>query len=167
MLIGRVTGFEIGQNQDGDEDVLLLQVEMTESDDVQTVELFNPGGRDYNPTTNSQVIVLPISDALQIAVAVSDGITPESEPGEVEIYSADSYGGSKKAKIKWLVDGTLKLNEGVKAAARVNDSIRIDATTDPAFFTWLGTVGSFIGTPPPTTITGKIVSGSATVKIGD
>lgn len=167
MIIGRVTGYEVGLNKEGEEDALLLQVEMTESGDVQTVELYGSGGRDYNPPIDSTVIVLPIADAMQIAIAVNDGIKPESEPGEVEIYSVDEYGGSKKACVKCFVDGILKLNTGGPAAARVGDEIQITPLTDPVLFAWFAAVGTATGTTPPTSITGKITSGSGTVEIGD
>lgn len=52
-------------------------------------------------------------------------------------------------------------------AARKNDQIQIDATTDPAFFTWLASVGTATGVgAPPSPITGKISTGSTEVKIG-
>lgn len=167
MIIGRVTGYEIGTNKEGEEDSLLLQVEMTETDDVQTVELYGSGGRDYNPPIDSTVIVIPIADALQIAVAVNDGITPESEPGEAEIYSVDEFGGSKQAKVKCFTDGKLKLNDGGPAAARIGDEIKSTAIEDPALFAWFAVVATATGTTAPTSITGKITSGSNTVEIGD
>jgi hypothetical protein len=167
MIIGRVTGFEVGKNKEGDDESLLLQVELSEPDDVQTVELFGSGGRDYNPPTNSTVVVISIADAMQIAVAVNDGITPESEPGEVELYSVDKYAGSKKAKLKLLTDGVAKINDGGPAAARVGDEIQITPETDPAVFTWFAAVGTATGTTPPTSMTGKITTGSDTVEIGD
>ncbi len=174
MDIGRVTGYEIGKNKEGEVDVLLLQVEISEPDDVQTVELYQSGGRDYNPPTNSTVIVIPIADALQIAVAVNDGITPESEPGETEIYSVDEYAGSKQAKVKLFTDGICKINNGGPAAARVGDEIKsVPAEIPDAFWTWVAAVTAYInGIAPgtlvlPTEIVGEITTGSGTVEIGD
>lgn len=175
MDIGRVTGYEIGKNKEGEIDVLLLQVEISEADDVQTVELYGSGGRDYNPPTNSTVIALPIAEALKIAIAVNDGITPESEPGEVEIYSVDEYEGEKKAKVKLFTDGKCKINNGGPAAARVGDEIK--SVSNPisldAFWTWVAGVTAYInGIAPgtlvlPTEIVGEITTGSGTVEIGD
>lgn len=173
MIIGRVTGYEIGKNKEGEEDSLLLQVEMTETNDIQTVELFGSGGKDYNPPTDARVVVLSIADAMQIAVAVNDGVTPESEPGEDEIYSVEEYGGPKKARLKCFTDGKLKLNEGGPAAARKEDEIQSTAAEDSAFWAWVidisARVATLSGTPltAPTSLTGKITEGSDTVEIGD
>ncbi len=167
MMIGRVTGYEIGTNKEGEEENVLLQVEMTEEDDIQTVELYGSGGRDYNPPTNATVIVIPIADALQIAVAVNDGITPESEPGDAEIYSVDKYGGSKQAKVKCFKDGRVKLNNGGKGAARKEDEIQSTPVEDPTFWTFLASVGAALSLTAPQSLTGKITGGSDTVEIGD
>jgi hypothetical protein len=167
MDIGRVTGYGIGKNKEGEVNTLLLQVEVSEPDDVQTIELFKSGGLDYNPPTNATVIVLSVTDALQIAVAVNDGVAPESEPGEIEIFSVAEYAGEKKARMKFFTDGKAKINDGGPAAARVGDQIQITPVTDPALFTWFAAVGTATGTTPPTSITGKITSGSGTVEIGD
>jgi len=168
MLIGRVTGFEVGKNRENeDDDVILLQVEMEEDGDIQTVELFGSGGRDYVPPIDSKVVVLDVSDAMQIAVAVSDGVTPDSDEGEIDLYSVEQFGGPRKARVKLLANGSLELNNGGPAAARVGDTIKVDATTDPALFAWFAAVGTATGTTPPTSITGKITTGSGTVEIGD
>jgi hypothetical protein len=173
MIIGRVTGYEIDKNKEGDEDSLLLQVELTESNDVQTVELYGSGGRDYNPPTDSTVVVIPIADALQIAVAVNDGIAPESEPGETEIYSVDKFAGEKQASVKCFTDGKVVLNFEGPAAARVGDEIQITPATDPALFAWINAVTAALGAlgqpvaPAPLSATGVITSGSGTVEIGD
>jgi hypothetical protein len=168
MIIGKVTGFEVGKNKEGETDVLLLQVEMTEDSDIQTVELFGSGGRDYNPPTNSAVVVIPVADALQIAVAVNDGITPESEPGEVEIYSVDQYEGSKQARVKLFTDGKCKINNGGPAAARVGDEIKSIASLPPdTFWTWVQAVSTALSLTPPTEIVGEVTTGSGTVEIGD
>jgi hypothetical protein len=165
MIIGRVTGYEIGKNKEGETESLLLGVELTEPEDIQTVELYRHAGVDYNPVNDSTVIVIPIADALQIGVAVDDGITPESEPGEYEIYSSDND--AKKAKVKCLINGKVKINDGGPAAARVGDEIQVTPVTDPALFTWFAAIAAFTSTTAPTSITGTITSGSGTVEIGD
>jgi hypothetical protein len=172
---GRVTGFQIGKNREGEVDCLLLQVEVSEPDDIQTVELYGSGGRDYNPPTNSTVVVIPIHQALQIAVAVNDGIVPESEPGEVELYSVDGYAGSKKAKLKLFVDGICKINNGGPAAARVGDEVKSFPTVPPdSFWTWVVAVSAAINSlvgpgtvTVPSAVVSEITSGSGTVEIGD
>lgn len=51
-------------------------------------------------------------------------------------------------------------------AARVNDTITIDATTDPTFFIFLEAVASALSLTAPASVTGKISTGSTGVKIG-
>jgi uncharacterized Zn-binding protein involved in type VI secretion len=52
------------------------------------------------------------------------------------------------------------------AAARVGDDVTISALSDPAFIAWLQAIGAYTSIPAPATVTGKISSGSNTVKIG-
>lgn len=171
MEIGYVTGYEVGKSKENDTDTIILHVEMSEVDDIQTVELFGSGGRDYNPPTGASVVVLSVADAMQIAIAVDDGLTPESLPGEDEMYSTD--GVEKKARVKCFTDGVLRFNLGGPAAARVGDEIQVTPVTDPKVFVWINAVTAALGVlgqpvaPAPTSITGKITSGSGSVEIGD
>lgn len=108
-MIGRVTGYEVGKNKDGEKDVLLLQVEISEPDDVQTVELFRQAGTDYNPPNDSRLFILQVDPSWKIAVACDDGITPATLPGEHEIYGIDANG-NKVSRAKCTNDGNLELN---------------------------------------------------------
>ena len=105
--IGRIVGREIKKNRDGTKTSLLLQVEISSPDDIQTVELISQDGEDTNPVDNSRVIIIPIGQAYKIAVAVDDGIEPDPTqvPGEKKIYSSD--GGVIKAFIQWLKTGAM------------------------------------------------------------
>lgn len=102
MRIGRVTGREIKKNRDGSGSRLLLQVEMSNANDVQTVEMVNAPGEDTSPVNDSQVIIFDIGKAFKVALAGNDGIVPVATPGEYEIYS--SSGGSKKTRFKLYTD---------------------------------------------------------------
>lgn len=115
MDIGKVTGRKISTNRDGDIDRLLLQVKFTD-EDVRTVELFSQHGEDVNPSTGCRVITIDLTDSYEIAIAVSDDLTPEVDPGEKEIYSTNATGSTKKAKIKWSGDGNIKINDGTESA---------------------------------------------------
>jgi hypothetical protein len=115
-MIGRVTGSEIKKNRDGDKKVVLLQVEITDPDDMQTVELMNNAGVNSNPPNDSNVFIVQAGKAFKVAVAVDDGIEPDAEKGEYEIYSSD--GGIKKASAYCKKDGTLVLNLGADFAVR-------------------------------------------------
>lgn len=68
-----------------------------------------------------------------------------------------------KATIEIDKNGNIDINKGSKGAAREDDTIVITAVTDPAFFTYLGTLSPpFVGS----SITGKISSSSGSVKVG-
>lgn len=119
MAIGVVTGRRTGKNRDGDKNVLLLQVELIENEDVRTIEIFSSG--DFNPANGTRVYICNVSDSYQVAVATSDGLTPEVEAGEVEIYSTDNPVTAKQARIYLNKDGEIILNHGTKSAVNYVD----------------------------------------------
>lgn len=106
MRIGRVISSEVGKNRDGDGDVLLLTVEISEPGDEQTVEYMQAAGEDFNPPEDTTVIVADLGEAWKIALGADDGITPESLPGEKEIYAL--LAGVKKGRLKCNLDGTVQ-----------------------------------------------------------
>lgn len=118
-MIGVVTGRRISKNRDGDKDVLILQVELITGEDTRSIEIFSSS--DFNPANGTRVYICNVSDSYQIAVATSDGLTPESEPGEVEIYSTDNPVTSKQARIYLNKDGEIILNKGTKSAVNYVD----------------------------------------------
>lgn len=95
--------------------------------------------------------------------------------GEVALY--DAFGNRillQDGKIVVTLDDKLELGAGAtKEAARKGDATLINATTDAAFFTWLGAVTTAVnGLAPgsatlPVTITGKVNAGSSKVTITD
>jgi phage gp45-like len=115
-MIGKITGSTVGKNKDGDTDVLLLQVEISEDDDLQTVELVRQAGEDYNPPEGSTVVILPVTQSDKVGVATDDGIAPEVSPGERELYS--SVAGAKMATIKLALDGGVELNGNTDFAVK-------------------------------------------------
>lgn len=118
-MVGIVTGRRIGKNRDGDKNVLLLQVEIIENEDVRTIEIFSSG--DFNPANGTRVYICNVSDSYQVAVATSDGLTPECEAGEREFYSTDNPATQKKARLKLNKDGEIVLNQGTKSAVNFLD----------------------------------------------
>lgn len=123
MDIGRITGFKIGKNRDGDIDRVLLQVEMITGEDTRTVELISQHGEDINPASGCRAVVTDVSDAYQICVAITDDLTPEVEPGEKEIYSTDNPVTAKQARIYLNKDGEIILNQGTKSALNHPDTV--------------------------------------------
>lgn len=121
-MIALVKGFEIGKNRDGDKKVLLLQSEITDPDDIQTIEAFKGVGEDFNVPTNSRIIYVAAGNAYKIAIAFDDGIEPDSsiEEGEKEIYSSDLVGVARqrKAKHRFKKDGSHVFNDGEDFSVR-------------------------------------------------
>jgi len=118
-MIGVITGRKISRNRDGDKNVLILQVELIEGEDTRSIEIFSSA--DFNPANGTRVYICDVSDSYQVAVATSDGLTPEVEPGEVEIYSTDNPVTTKQARIYLNKDGEIILNRGTKSAVNYVD----------------------------------------------
>jgi hypothetical protein len=113
-MIGVVTGRRVSKNRDGDKPVLILQVSLIDGEDTRSIEIFSSS--DFNPANGTRVYICNVSDSYQVAVATSDGLTPEVEAGEVEIYSTDNPVTAKQARIYLNKDGEIVLNQGTKSA---------------------------------------------------
>jgi hypothetical protein len=118
-MIGVVTGRRVSKNRDGDKPVLILQVSLIDGEDTRSIEIFSSG--DFNPANGTRVYICDVSDSYQVAVATSDGLTPEVEAGEVEIYSTDNPVTAKQARIYLNKDGEIILNQGTKSAVNFLD----------------------------------------------
>jgi phage gp45-like len=116
--IGKVTGREVVKNRDGGNNRLMLQVEITDSYDIQTIELRNQYGEDNNPVNGSQVLIIDIGSAFKMAIAAEDGITPSMNPGEKKIYSVS--GAAIAAFINFLASGNIEINGNSDFAVRFN-----------------------------------------------
>jgi delta 1-pyrroline-5-carboxylate dehydrogenase len=114
IQIGNITGREIEKYKDGDVNRLLLQVKFLD-DDIQQVELINQHGEDVNPADGCRVLIIDITEAYQAAIAITDDLEPEVDPGEKEIYSTDSPVTTKLARIKLDADGNIVHNQGAKS----------------------------------------------------
>jgi len=121
-MIALVKGFEIKKNRDGDKNVLLLQSEITDPEDIQTIEAFRGVGEDYNPPKGSRIIYLAAGNAYKIAVALDDGIEPDEsiEEGERELYSSAVEADAlvRKAKHRFKKNGKHIFNDGEDDAVR-------------------------------------------------
>lgn len=111
MPVGKVKGSEVIPNRDSIDPTLMLQVEMSEEEDLRSVEQFTQPGVDCNPVQDSLVIVVNAGSAWPIVVAVRDGTIPEMAEGDYQIYSSKVVGGivTKIAKITLESDGTITL----------------------------------------------------------
>lgn len=120
VKLGTITGREITTNRDGTTPRVMLQVQMTSPDDIQTVELVTPPGYDANPINGSLVYVMEVGTAYKIAIAVNDGITPDMATGEKRVYSLNDDG-AIQAFIKLLKTGIIEINGNADFAVRFTD----------------------------------------------
>lgn len=114
---GIVKGREVGINRDGTTQRLLLQVQMSNPDDMQTVEYVPLPGQDENPINDSKVYILEVGPGYKIAIGADDGVTPTAAAGEKYLYSVDSAG-AIQAILKLLSSGIIEVNGNADFAVR-------------------------------------------------
>jgi len=107
IMTGNVVGFEIAEKGDSTTQTVILDVMFTDRDDIRPVEWLVGPGRDSVPSFGSRVIVFQLSSGYLVSFGGNDGITPESDEGEEEIYS--SVSGVKKARVKTKNDGLIAI----------------------------------------------------------
>ena len=164
VAIGTVRGSEVIENKDADEKSRMLQVELTNADDLQSIEQIGQVGEDSNPQPDARVIVIDLGPAYRVAVASSDDVEPSVSEGEKEIYSYDASG-NKLATIILKSDSHVEI-EGIQ--------IRVGAgATEPAmqgtkFITKYNAhthTGAFGPTGPPI-VPWTVADNSTKVKVG-
>lgn len=107
MLSGKIINREVKKNRDGTKNVLLLQVEITDPEDIQTVELMSQTGEENNPPSNSKATMVQVGDAWKIAVSTDDQIEPITDPGEKRLYSTNTEGDTVLAEQRFYNDGKI------------------------------------------------------------
>jgi hypothetical protein len=111
---GEVKDLEIEKNRDGEEKVVILQVELFDPDNVESVELYRSSGEDVRPPDSTKVAVINIGEAWKLAVACNDNVEPDDslEKGEKKVYSSAKESGKQvvKAFIEYKKDGKLRMN---------------------------------------------------------
>jgi phage gp45-like len=113
---GIITGREITKNKDGENDRVMLQVQVSNKDDIQTIEYVSLPGQDENPVDGSRIIIFEISPSYRVAIAVDEGVTPEMDEGEKRIYALS--GSSVVSMIKLLKTGIIEINGNGDFAVR-------------------------------------------------
>lgn len=118
--IGNLINQLIEKNRDGDQLVRMLKLQITDPDDVQSVEYMQGPGEDSNPPLDSQVLTLSLGEAWQLAIALNDGVEPDPSllKGEKKVYASDS--GVIKSFITLLKSGVIKINGDADFAVRYN-----------------------------------------------
>ena len=115
--LGTITGQEIKENRNGGIDVRLLQVEMSNGSDIQTVQHVPMPGDDSPPQNGDMVAVLPIGPAFKVALGIQDSVVPSMNAGEKKLFSRDSSG-NIAAFINFLSGGDIELNGNAFTAVR-------------------------------------------------
>lgn len=125
---GRVTGRQTEKNKDGVDTVRLLQVVVTDRDDVQTVQLVSQTGEESNPPDGSAVVLVPAGPALKLAVAMLDRVAPDLAVGGKRIYSTAADGKTVMAEVRLDPDGTITArNPGATITITPAGLVTIDA----------------------------------------
>lgn len=128
---------------------------------------------------NGQIIEIPVNyQSLRDAIAKSilDSLTALSATGAISTGPIDAPNAQvvvtssdvniNPTAIPFTPKPNVNINtiDPTKSAARLGDDITI---TDPVFLAWIAAVGAYTNIPGPVIISGKITSGSDTVRIGD
>lgn len=117
--IGTITGQETKKNRDGSIAARLLQVQISNESDVQTVQYMNQAGEDSAPINGDLVQIFSIGPAFKFAVAVEDQNNAASvNAGGKRLFSRDPDTGAVKAFIDFLTGGDLQLNGSSDTAVR-------------------------------------------------
>lgn len=149
--------------------------------------LYASSGDDSPPLSEDRILIIKIDGTGKY---IASGVLCESqgaEPGEKKLYSRDNNG-NIQAIIYLKGDGTIEINGNSKNAARVDDSTQSTSSEDATYWAWLaglitvfsvwvpipGDGGTVLKTaltaflaanPVPTSLTGKITSGTDKVKL--
>jgi phage gp45-like len=105
--VGIVTGRRTAANRGEGVPVRLLQVMVTDQQDVQTVQLIEQAGEESNPPDGSLVVLLPVGLAFKLGVAVGDGVEPVLAIGGKRIYSIDPATHAPIAELRLDPDGRI------------------------------------------------------------
>jgi len=116
-MLGKVTGQEIKPNRGTDIDVRMLQVQLSNESDIQSVEYIPLSGDDNPPKKDDKVVVIGIGSAFKIAIGVRDAVVTAMAAGERKLYSRDGNG-DIAAFINLLTGGNVELNGNTYSAVR-------------------------------------------------
>jgi hypothetical protein len=115
---GTIENSAIEKNKDG-ATVLLLQVTISDPDDVQSVELMESAGEKTYPMPGDKVAIMAPDESSKIGVSLSDNIEPDParKEGEKVLYSRD-IDGLRAAFMHLLQNGVIELNGNADFAVR-------------------------------------------------
>jgi hypothetical protein len=116
---GKIKTTEYEKNKDTDAKKLMANVEISDSEDVQEIEVVSLPGIKIRPLEGNRTIIIKCGGGYKVSVAIDDNIDEEIEEGEVLIFGNDN--GSISSSIKLLTDGTIEINSGSNFMVRYNE----------------------------------------------
>lgn len=88
LMTGKIVGpSEIVKNLDGERETRMVQVQLSDENDIQSAELFTPFGDDYDPPLGLKVLIFEVQQNYKIAIATDHLIAPQALEGERYIFS--------------------------------------------------------------------------------
>lgn len=110
LRVGIITGRQTAVNREsGGPAVRLLQVQITDNEDVQTVQLVGQAGEEVNPVNGSLVLILPGGQAFKLSAGTDDGIVPIMAVGGKRLYAVNPADHTVICDIQLKPDGTIAL----------------------------------------------------------
>jgi hypothetical protein len=108
-MIGMVKNLEIKKNKDGKQDVLMLQLQVTEQRDIQSVQL-EQSNYEMVPEIGDLIVIYKVNDSFKLGSIYQNGVLPDPslKQGESRIYA--KQGSSVKSFIRCRVNGEIELN---------------------------------------------------------
>lgn len=89
-LIGDIISSLFGKNRNAETESILLQVIITDPEDVQTIQMVSQAGEDTNPPPFSNAFLIPFGSSNLVCIGSDDGLTPDVKQGEKEFYATES-----------------------------------------------------------------------------
>ena len=159
-MTGTVKGFEVKKNRNGTNNVLMLQVEVSGPNDIQSAEYMSNAGDNTIPVIGSTVVILMAGPSWKIAVAVNDKSDFDNSLVEGDRLLYSKY---RAATYKIGADGKHYFNDGSIEAARNGDAVRVTIPTGTFIVSVSGGSGSpAVGVlnPAPVDVDGTIQEGT-------
>lgn len=147
-----IVSSEIAANRDAEVETQLFQAQLTEDDDVQTIEELHVPGFQYKPHPESRGFYGRIAEAWKIFVGIDDKVTKETLVAGESIHYAYDSGGTIVCKTHYKVDGTIQIDTDLDLTINADGDLNATVSGD----TILNSTGDVEITAPNVNITGNL-----------
>lgn len=113
LSAGIVVGRKTEKNMDGNVPVRILQVMITDMNDVQSVQLLGQAGEECNPPDGSLVLVNATGEAFKLTAGTADTIEPVLAVGGKRIYSTNIENDTVMAQVRLDPDGKITVSNDI------------------------------------------------------